>query len=66
MIGTYNRLRVSVHASNREVIAKARKKIAKRHRHCPSKREDRKAFYRAMLEQHRKARELYHYVLYAY
>jgi hypothetical protein len=59
MYGTYQRFNLSVAASNREVIRKARAVIAVHHRRAPERREARKAFYRDMLEYHDSARTLY-------
>lgn len=56
--GTYQRLRVRVSASDVTVIRVARRKIAKQHRDAPDKRNERKAFYRAMLKHHHEAQEL--------
>lgn len=52
MFGTYCRLGVSIWASNREVIRKARLKIEKASRNDPEMRENRKMFYREMLRYH--------------
>lgn len=59
MFGTYNRLNVSVAATNIEVIRKARLKLRKNTWHDPSYREGRKLFYRNMLEYHAQAKALY-------
>jgi len=56
--GTYERLRVHVYASNRDVIKAARGKLRKDCWHDLSYRDGRKLFYRNMLEYHAKAREL--------
>jgi hypothetical protein len=53
MYGTYLRLRVHVHASQREVVRAAANKRASQARRDPSKRNCRKAFYRDMLDDHR-------------
>lgn len=57
MFAMYCRLNVSVSASNVDVIRKCHARIAKRHRKA------RKAYYRAMLAEHAKARSQYLYVM---
>jgi hypothetical protein len=57
-VGTYNRLGVSVHASNVDVIRAARRKIRKSLRSDQSFRAARKDFYRRMLKCHEAARRL--------
>jgi hypothetical protein len=60
--GTYDRLRVTVHASDREVIRRARQKMAPKARHHLAFRAMRKEFYREMLRIHHDARDLFrHY-----
>lgn len=51
-VGTYNRLRVHVSASDRTVIRAARRKIARKHRRTREHAEGRKHFYREMLRLH--------------
>lgn len=58
MYGTYQRLNVSVYASNVDVIRAARKKLRKAVWHDQSYREGRKLFYRNMLEYHAQALQL--------
>lgn len=58
MFGTYTRLRVHVSASPREVIRKARLKIAEAHRVGPTMAAQRKVFYRQMLDYHCRSRQL--------
>ena len=58
MLGTYHRLNVHVWASNLDVIRAARRKLKKKARKARNVREQRHAFYRAMLYHHRKAQEL--------
>lgn len=58
MYGTYCRLNVHVWAKNGEVIRAASRKIAAEHRHSLEKREERKKFYRIMLQHHKEAQEL--------
>lgn len=60
-VGTYNRLRLPITASAREVIAAGRLKLKPAARRDPGAREARKAFYRELLEAHESARELAHY-----
>lgn len=62
MFGTYQRLRVRVSASPREVIRASRKKLATKAKRDYAFREQRKAFYRAMLEYHCKAQRLANFV----
>jgi hypothetical protein len=59
LYGTYCRLRVHVSASNRAVIKAASRKITREHRYGRAQRDARHAFYRAMLECHRDAGNLY-------
>ncbi|MEP9356380.1 hypothetical protein ABLE93_22755 [Xanthobacter sp. KR7-65] len=47
-----------VHAADRAVVRAAYGKIAAPHRHDPAKREARKAFYRRMLDEHRRRQDL--------
>ena len=58
MFGTYNRLNLHVSATNREVIRVARLLITEEGRRDPAKREQRKAFYRQMLNYHAGAQAL--------
>lgn len=58
MFSTYQRLRVSIFASNRNVIRAARKKLKPSCWHDARYKDGRKLFYRNMLEYHHKAREL--------
>lgn len=58
MFGTYQRLNVSIWASDRAVIKAARTKIDKSHRKGLQMRSQRKVFYRSMLYYHHKAQEL--------
>lgn len=55
MYGTYQRLNVSVYASNREVIRAASRKLKPSARHSREYREGRHLFYRNMIEYHAKA-----------
>lgn len=55
MFGTYQRLHVSVHATNREVIKAASKKLKPAARTSREYREGRHLFYRNMLEYHAQA-----------
>jgi len=57
MFGTYCRLWVNVHASDRQLVRKARQFLTTS-KNDPSLREARKEFYRFMLEHHREARQL--------
>lgn len=57
MLGTYNRLGVTVWAGAYAVIRATRRKIAPHHRNCAAKREERKRFYRMMLRHHQEAQE---------
>ena len=54
MFGTYERLRVSVFASEIAVVKAARRKLAPH-----ATRAQRHAFYRQMLQHHANARRLY-------
>ena len=56
--GTYNRLGVHIYASNRTVIRAALGVIADHHKRDPARREDRKTFYRYILEHHKDCRDL--------
>lgn len=58
MLGTYNRLDVSVWASNRQVIKAASKVLMKKVRTARHCREARHKFYREILECHQMARNL--------
>lgn len=58
MFGTYQRLRVSIYASNRDVIAAARLKLKPKYRKHRGARAQRHAFYRQILEYHAKAGDL--------
>jgi hypothetical protein len=58
-VGTYHRLNVSVHASNRDVIRAARRKIRKSLRRNQSFRAARKDFYRRMIALHIEAQRLF-------
>lgn len=58
--GTYERLGVSIYASNRDVIRAARNKLRPSCWHDPAYRDGRKLFYRNMLEYHARARDLAH------
>jgi hypothetical protein len=58
MYGTYLRLGVTVHDSDRAVIRAARRKLTMKARRDPAKREARKRFYRTMLEHHAHDRDL--------
>lgn len=61
--GIYCRLNLSVGASNLEVLRRARRKLAKRARRSRKHRAERHAFYRAMLREHKEARDLYTHVM---
>jgi hypothetical protein len=52
MYGTYERLRVRVFAPNMEVIRAARSTLKPKARRDPNLREERKHFYRQMLNHH--------------
>ncbi|WP_298277568.1 hypothetical protein [uncultured Bradyrhizobium sp.] len=58
MQGTYDRLRVHVFASWRDVVRAANTRIAKKHRCGLAMREARKRFYREMLGCHQRHQEL--------
>ena len=58
MFSTYQRLRLPVWASDREVIRAARKRIAVGHRTNPAKKDARWEFYRRILECHHDAQAL--------
>jgi hypothetical protein len=49
-------MNVHVKASARQVIRKARQRIAKHHRRSRQHREARHVYFRAMLDQHQQAR----------
>lgn len=55
----YCRLNVHVHASAMHVIRKARERLTHASARDPKLRTQRKAYYRAMLEQHSKAKALF-------
>jgi hypothetical protein len=59
----YNRLRVSVGASNRAVIRAAYRLLGKRSRYTRAYRTQRHLWLRAILAEHRSARELYQFVM---
>jgi hypothetical protein len=59
-MGTYHRLRVHVWASDVTVLRAAHKRLSKAARRNPKLREQRKRFYREMLDCHRSARGLAH------
>jgi hypothetical protein len=63
MFGTYNRLRVHVLASDLAVIKAASRKLARKARYARAQRNNRHAFYRAMLKEHAAARALYRDVM---
>lgn len=56
MYGTYSRLNVTILATNKEVIKAARKKL--KNPTNPTEREQRKKFYRMMLEYHHSAQRI--------
>jgi len=60
MTGTYQRLGVSIWANERDVVRRAYKRIALKHRRSLTRqaRAARKEFYRIMLCEHRDARAL--------
>ena len=58
MQGTYDRLRVHVFASWRDVVLAANTRIARKHRRGSAMREARKRFYREMLGCHQRHQEL--------
>ena len=58
MVGTYQRLNLSVYASNREVIRAASRKLKPSARRSREYREGRHLFYRNMLEYHAEALRL--------
>jgi hypothetical protein len=58
----YNRLNLSVAASEREVVRATRRKFHRRVRTCPEYAGERKRIYKAMLREHRDARGLFNYV----
>lgn len=58
MQGAYDRLRVHVFASWRDVVRAANTRIARKHRRDPAMREARKRFYREMLGYHQRHQEL--------
>jgi uncharacterized protein (DUF305 family) len=59
MFGTYQRLGLHVSASNISVVRASRLVIAEYHRNTPEMREQRKQFYRMMIDYHRQARAVY-------
>jgi hypothetical protein len=59
MFGTYCRLNVHCMDSNVTVIRAARKALHKKARRDPALRENRKAFYRAILAEHANARAVF-------
>lgn len=61
--GIYNRLGVHVGASALTVIRAARRKLAKKARRSRKHRTARHTFYRAMLAEHKDARDLYNHVM---
>ena len=63
MYGTYQRLCVSVHASNLAVIRAFRKKLTKECKRDMTKemRATRKRYYNVMLDYHRKEQRTYSY-----
>ncbi|MBN9499711.1 MAG: hypothetical protein J0H39_23410 [Alphaproteobacteria bacterium] len=58
MQGAYDRLRVHVFASWRDVVRAANTRIARKHRRDPAMREARKRFYRDMLGCHQRHQDL--------
>jgi hypothetical protein len=58
MQGAYDRLRVHVFASWRDVVRAANTRIARKHRRGAVMREARKRFYREMLGCHQRHQEL--------
>lgn len=56
--GTYNRLHLHVSASDRAVIRAARLVIDPLFQHSREHREGRHAFFRAMLDNHQRARRI--------
>ncbi|ABE65057.1 hypothetical protein Nham_4475 (plasmid) [Nitrobacter hamburgensis X14] len=58
MQGAYDRLRVHVFASWRDVVRAANTRIARKHRRGAAMREARKRFYREMLGCHQRHQEL--------
>jgi hypothetical protein len=58
MYGTYSSLYVSVFASCHDVIRAARKKLGKQYLRDRRYRGHRHAFYRQMLDYHRRSRDL--------
>ncbi|CAX24285.1 conserved protein of unknown function [Methylorubrum extorquens DM4] len=58
MQGAYDRLRVHVFASWRDVVRAANTRIASKHRRDPAMREARKRFYRDMLGCHQRHQDL--------
>lgn len=58
MFGTYQRLGVHVYEPDIAVVRAARRLITPKHRSSPEKKEERKVFYRQMLDHHRHEREL--------
>jgi hypothetical protein len=58
MLGTYERLGVSIWSRDIAVIRAARRKIKRKARRDRALRDARHAFYKVMLKHHYKAREL--------
>lgn len=58
MQGAYDRLRVHVFASWRDVVRAANTRIARKHRRDLAMKEARKRFYREMLGCHQRHQEL--------
>ena len=58
MYGTYLRLDITVHDGWRAVVRAASRKLTRQALRDPKHREDRKRFYRQMLDYHRQAQEL--------
>jgi len=58
MQGTYDRLRVHVFASWRDVVRAANGRIAKKHRRAPAMRKARRRFYHEMLDCHQRHQHL--------
>jgi hypothetical protein len=58
MYGTYLRLDVTVHEGWRAVVRAAARKLNRHALRDPNRRTARKAFYRQMLDCHRRAQEI--------
>ncbi len=58
MVGTYLRLRITVHDGWRAVVRAAAHKLTRRARRDPAKRDARHRFYREMLDCHRQVQDL--------